>query len=98
MRVNTLSPGNIWTPLWEAGVQSMPDPQQQIDAGAIQSVTKLTCQCFPQFPQSWLGGPRNLGGQGRGTKKKAKYFPICGGTIGHRPLRDRCSKSLEDII
>ena len=22
----------------------MPDPQQQIDAGAIQSVTKLTCQ------------------------------------------------------
>ena len=35
VRVNTLSPGNIWTPLWEAGVKSLPDAQKQIDAGKI---------------------------------------------------------------
>ena len=33
MRVNTISPGNVWTPLWEAGVQSMPDPEKQIQSG-----------------------------------------------------------------
>lgn len=34
VRVNTISPGNVWTPLWEAGVQSMPDPEKQIQSGA----------------------------------------------------------------
>ena len=40
VRVNSVSPGNIWTPLWEAGANSMPDPQAAIAAGTAAQVAK----------------------------------------------------------
>ena len=54
-------------------------------------------------PQSQLGGPRSqlggpqsqVGGPGGGRRKKIRNngaFTVCGGTIGHRPLRGRCPK------
>ena len=43
--------------------------------------------------QSQLGG-RGEGGRRRNRKKRiTERFPICGGTIGHRPLRGRCPKT-----
>ena len=33
VRVNTVSPGNVWTPLWEAGAQSSGDPAKVIEGG-----------------------------------------------------------------
>ncbi len=40
VRVNSVSPGNIWTPLWEAGANSMPDPQAAIASGTAAQVAK----------------------------------------------------------
>lgn len=34
VRVNTVSPGNVWTPLWESQVNSMEDPEKEKKAGA----------------------------------------------------------------
>ena len=41
---------------------------------------------------SWEGQLRGRGG-GRRQKKNNGAFIVCGGTIGHRPLRGRCPKS-----
>jgi NAD(P)-dependent dehydrogenase (short-subunit alcohol dehydrogenase family) len=38
VRVNSISPGNIWTPLWEAGAHSMPDPAAAIAEGEAAQV------------------------------------------------------------
>ena len=44
-------------------------------------------------PQSQLGGPQSqLGGDGEKRKKNGAFI-VCGGTIGHRPLRGRCPKT-----
>ena len=51
-------------------------------------------------PWSQLGGPwSQLGGQlrgrgGDGEREKNGAFIVCGGTIGHRPLRGRCPKTI----
>ena len=57
-------------------------------------------------PQSQLGGPQSQvkGPRGGGTeknnnknknnKKNNGAFLVCGGTIGHRPLRGRCPKGV----
>ena len=46
---------------------------------------------------SWEGQPRSRGGGGDGGKtqreRKNRALPVCGGTIGHRPLRGRCPKT-----
>ena len=49
-------------------------------------------------PRSQLGGPQSQGegpwgGTEKKEKKKNRAFTVCGGTIGHRPLRGRCPKS-----
>jgi NAD(P)-dependent dehydrogenase (short-subunit alcohol dehydrogenase family) len=42
VRVNSVSPGNIWTPLWEAGANSMPDPRAAIaDGEAAQVMARM---------------------------------------------------------
>ena len=44
---------------------------------------------------SWEGQLRGRrGGDGdRQTDRKNRALPVCGGTIGHRPLRGRCPKT-----
>ena len=46
---------------------------------------------------SQLGGPAERpGGDGdRKRERKNRALPVCGGTIGHRPLRGRCPKVVE---
>ncbi|XP_063400909.1 17-beta-hydroxysteroid dehydrogenase 14-like [Mytilus trossulus] len=34
VRVNSVSPGNVWTPMWEAGANSFSDPEAAKKAGA----------------------------------------------------------------
>ena len=47
---------------------------------------------------SWEGQLRGRGGGRRQTdrqkERKNRALPVCGGTIGHRPLRGRCPKSI----
>ena len=49
-------------------------------------------------PRSQLGGPQSQVGGPGGTEKKEREknraFTVCGGTIGHRPLRGRCPKKI----
>ena len=42
---------------------------------------------------SQLGGPAERPGGGTETERQNRALPVCGGTIGHRPLRGRCPKS-----
>ncbi|KAL5006504.1 hypothetical protein ScPMuIL_015310 [Solemya velum] len=42
VRVNSISPGNIWTTLWERGVQDIADPEAAIEAGK-------NCQLMGKF-------------------------------------------------
>lgn len=39
VRVNSVSPGNIWTPLWQAAVDASPDPQRTRAEGEAAQVT-----------------------------------------------------------
>ena len=41
-----------------------------------------------------MGGPAGSlgGGRKRQTDRQNGALPVCGGTIGHRPLRGRCPK------
>ena len=45
---------------------------------------------------SWEGQLRGRGGTetDRQTDRKNRALPVCGGTIGHRPLLGRCPKSV----
>ena len=46
---------------------------------------------------SWEGQLRGRGGgrrqKERKKERKNRALPVCGGTIGHRPLRGRCPKT-----
>jgi len=33
VRVNTISPGNVWTPLWESGANATEDPEKVVQGG-----------------------------------------------------------------
>ena len=33
VRANTVSPGNIWTPMWDQGAQATSDPEATIEGG-----------------------------------------------------------------
>lgn len=42
VRVNSVSPGNIWTPLWKEGADASPDPAQTIaDGEAVQWLGRM---------------------------------------------------------
>jgi len=42
VRVNSVSPGNIWTPLWKEAVDASPDPQQaRADGDAAQLLGRM---------------------------------------------------------
>ncbi|KAK6184184.1 hypothetical protein SNE40_006703 [Patella caerulea] len=34
VRVNSVSPGNVWTPMWNSGAQATPNPEKTIENGA----------------------------------------------------------------
>ena len=48
---------------------------------------------------SWEGQLRGRGGTetDRQTERENRALPVCGGTIGHRPLRGRCPKGYEPV-
>lgn len=39
VRVNSVSPGNVWTPMWQAAVDASPDPAQTRAAGEAAQLT-----------------------------------------------------------
>ena len=42
MRVNSVSPGNVWTPLWEQAVAQAPDPKKaRADGDAAQLLGRM---------------------------------------------------------
>lgn len=43
VRVNTFSPGNVWTPLWEDIVNTSGDPKGIRTAGDDAQVSTMTC-------------------------------------------------------
>ena len=45
-------------------------------------------------PQSQVGGPGGRGGRRKKRDRQNGAFLVCGGTIGHRPLRGRCPKTV----
>lgn len=90
VRVNTLSPGNIWTPLWEAGVQSMPDPQGQIDAGA-------DAQLLGRFGTILEAGEACLFLAAEATFTTGANFPLTGGAELNYASKSR-QKGNDDTI
>ena len=42
MRVNSVSPGNVWTPLWQQAVDQSPDPKKtKADGDAAQLLGRM---------------------------------------------------------
>jgi len=90
VRVNTVSPGNIWTPLWEAGVQSMPDPQKQIDSGA-------EAQLIGRFGTIFEAGEACLFLASEATFTTGANLPLTGGAELNYASKSR-QKGSDDTI
>jgi len=91
VRVNTLSPGNIWTPLWEAGVKNLPDAQKQIDAGA-------EAQLLGRFGTIHEAGEACLFLAAEATFTTGTNLPLTGGAELNYGMKNRQNKSDTNIF
>lgn len=76
----SISPGNIWTPLWEEVAASMPDPKATIREGTLAQVgegqVKVECRRLGMCGHR-VGTPLLFVGADPGAEPRPHPYPFC---------------------